>query len=245
MRFFKTRQFYMLQRVASFLEKKKDALFVHTPVLKKLIPEYLKRFNIIHQTVIGKMKPTQIETSEKRDAKTGLMNISLDLVDVIRSYYSDDSGKEMPPEASYTFSDLNRATIETFPKICRQIIDTAKNVPDLRDYGLSAGDVKEAEAYLAEYTAVKKAPRLRKEELAQNNALINEHIQHCILFLENKLDPVMRIATKHNRELNLGYFSFRKVLPRGAGNIDEKEKKYRTSRKKAKVKAKTKKPPKK
>ncbi len=234
MRFFKERQYYMLARVNSWLEKKKDKLYPKVPVLKKLIPKYNEMFTGVHKLVVGKLKTTAIDTSHKLTAKTGLIEDVMKLVAVLQAFHETTDKKELPPEARHTPSVLGRISAGALSKIARQVIDAAKKVPDIREYGLSPGDIKETEAYLEEYTAVKSAPQLRRKEIAGYNQTINDGIRDCILFLETKLDPMMRIATAGNHELKAGYFASRKVMTRGAGAITEKEEKYRKSRKSAK-----------
>ena len=241
MRFLKTKQYYMLNRVKEYLDKKKNELYPKVPVLKKLIPEYFKKFEEVQKLVIGKIKVTSLATSQKKQAKGGLIDSTLKLVDVLRTDYAAEGDSPLPEEATYTLTQLNRATIETLQQICSKVIAAVKNVNNIVDYGISIGDIKEAEAYLEEFKAVKKAPKVKREEIANRNQVINDSIRSCMLFLENKIDPMMRMATRDNHELKLGYFSFRKVLQRGAGNIEDKEARYRKSRKKASAKQKAKK----
>lgn len=230
----------MLDRIYRLLKKKKDKLYGSAPIRDKVIKEYFDLFESLQGMVIGKLKTTSIDTSQKKQAKAGLIAITMKLSDVLRIFHSSRDTKELPASATYTFSKLNKATTANLAKMCRQVITDAEEGPDLRDYGMSAADFNEAEAYLKEFTAVKSAPALRRQEIANRNVSINERIKDCIALLENKIDPMMRIASENNYELRRFYFSARKVLPRSPGNIQDIEKRYRKSRKKAKAKAKAK-----
>ena len=229
MRFFKTRQYYMLDRINSLLKKKKDKI---APVRQKLMTEYFDLFDNLKGMVIGKLKTTSIDTSQKKQAKAGLIAITLKLCDVLRIFHSGNDTKELPASATHTFSKLNKATTANLAKMCRQVITDTKEVPDLKDYGMTVADLNEAEAYLKEFTAVKSAPALRRQEIANRNVNINQRIKECIALLENKIDPMMRIGTENNYELRRAYFSARKVLARAPGNIQDVERRYRKSRKK-------------
>src|SRR4051812_40140211 len=141
MRFFKTHQYYMLQRVKNLLEKNKTKLYARAPILEKRIPEYIAKFDVIHQMVVGRLKTTFIITEDKKTAKQGLVDAVLTLVAVLRDHYSSEDSKEMPEEAAYTRSKLNRASLELLPDMCSKVIKAAKKVNNLDEYGLSRGDI--------------------------------------------------------------------------------------------------------
>jgi hypothetical protein len=234
MRYFRSQQYDMLKRVKGQLGMKMMSAVIYkkVPVFSKLVPEYFDRVDALQKMIKHRKSPVYLQTSQKKKAKEGLINMTLTLVGVLSAYH-DEQSAELPEEALYTFSKLNRAGAEDLAKMCRKAIDAAREIPALNDYGLSKSDLNEAEAWLEEYTAVKSSPQLRRKEMAGQTETIESRIKDHIGFLEKRLDKMMHIATKDHLELNRRYFSARKVLPRGPGKIAEKEVRYRKSRKKA------------
>jgi hypothetical protein len=248
MRYYQTKQFEMLTRVAAVLKRDKKILSERVPALEEVIDDYVEWMDQLFKLRAGIPIATPVATGQKRTIRQKLEGAILKLTGVLRAHQYKNRNKQVDKDttaheneggtatalADYTSSGLMRATAENLYHISGKVIQEVKKIKPIRQYGLTADDIKKAEHCFEEFAKIRHAPSQSKKDTATRNEELAMGVKEGIANLENVIDPLMRIATEGNRELTMHYKGFRKVMVKGQGRMAEKEERYRRSRKRKK-----------
>lgn len=242
MRYYLSRQYDMLKNVEGFLKSKQKTLISKVPALRDYVEDFMQRQEQLLNLYIGKKHVVAINTAQKKSARVEFVRQLMKLTAVLRAHRFQNNDatvrhrKNVSDDASsenyihYTFTDFRNLSAGKLAETGEQVIEAAKKIKSIDRYGITAEDVKDVQAYYKEFAAIKESPLQRKKEVAVRNNQLATGIKESIAILENRIDPLIRIAAIDDRNLEGIYKSARKVLPRGQGRPSDKEVKYRKSR---------------
>jgi hypothetical protein len=248
MRFFNKRKLEMLRMLSEILKKHKKTLVARVPALNDEIDGFVAKIDGLHKVLFSTKNVVVLSALEKKSIRDGFTEAILTLAGMVQAAQyknarktkskieADTKTKSRLISSHFTRTDLNRSTAENLLKTGKQVIAAAKRVKFTERYGITAGDIREAEAYLKEFDAIKTGPKKRKKEVAGKNEALNEGIREAMEMLKNSMDPMVYNATREDPVMRGLYKSARKILPRHIGAMSDKERAYRQSRERAEKK---------
>ncbi len=233
MRYYKMRQIQMLQKVTRVLTQEKKWISKNVPAFTELIEDFeisVKQVSDLSMKVDSEYRPA---TYLKSGSKAGLVNSVLKLSKAATAYNQRRKQEELA-KVDFTRSQLTRPKPEVVAERCKLIIDTAKSIGSIKQYGIKPEDIRTAEKYYDVFLKNMHAPKVEKNSRKNQRTELNKLIHECMLSLEKQIDGLVEIACEDNPLFLTKYRSARKVLKVGMGRLSLKEESYHKSRTKKK-----------
>ena len=234
MRYYKVRQLEMLQKVSWVLAPQKKWLCENVFALKELIEDYELSIKQLVK-LSGKLSRKSVNaTYVKKGSKIMMVDAVMKLSKAATAY--SQRRKEELASVDFTRSQLTRPKPEVVAERCKLVIDTAKSIGAIKQYGIKPEDIQAAEKHYEVFLKNMHSPKQEKNTMKKERAELNQLIDECVVALEKQIDGLVEIACESNRSFFTKYKSARKVLKVGMGRLSLKEESYLNSRKKKKTK---------
>ena len=152
-------------------------------------------------------------TTEKRNFKSKLCQLTFDLAGMVYAYAVDTGNSTLKQEMKISPSTLKRKTDAELVQMCQAIHDrAAENVNPLKDYGVTADMLTELQTSIDNYAAASPKPRTAIGKRKTRTEIVAQLFRELDEILNDRMDALMGKFRTSHPEFYQTYFNLREVV---------------------------------
>lgn len=205
-------KFEMYQQVQNLLDDY-TTLWNAIPIqvnLKNELDDYIQ--SVRQMTEVKSDLGTALGRS-KNGLKKAVSEKAGNLAAIINAYAAINGDDELQDKTSITMSDYYKTRNAELPALVSNLIEIVKtNLKHLKDYGVTADQIKDLESSLDDFEEVNGRPRLRQVKLSQTVSQLEELFKECDRLLYDKIDMLAKRYRSSDPGFYYAYDSARTIV---------------------------------
>jgi hypothetical protein len=189
MRTLEKEKIWHYQRNAAGLKEQSESVIKQFPYYGKLINQLLSKLDALYKIYGQETTETNYYTRVKTSSKHSAILDILKLKRAVVIHALETGNKSLQRASDYTDSDFNRPSEDVRIARLNQILNAAKRIKQIEQFGISKDQLFEIEKKVKDYIEKSNSPLFRKKERARQARQCRKMLADIHFIIHNKIVP--------------------------------------------------------